>query len=140
MMYFAYGANLDKIPMCQRCPGAALVGQATLPDYRLVAMREGWLSVAPENDNCVHGLLWQLQPTDWPPLDTYEGLEDGLYSRNLLQVHPTELVSADPVEATVYIGNNSGPGCLRPEYATRVERAAAQTLGATPAAQIRALA
>ena len=140
MMYFAYGANLDKIPMRQRCPGAVLVGQAVLRSYRLVAMREGWLSIAPENASSVRGLLWQLQPTDWPPLDTYEGLEDGLYSRNLLQVHRTEVVSADPVEATVYIGNNSGPGCLRPEYATRVERAAAQILGATPAAQIRALA
>ena len=140
MMYFAYGANLDKIPMRQRCPGAVLVGQALLQGYRLVAMREGWLSIAPENDSSVHGLLWHLQPTDWPPLDTYEGLEDGLYSRNLLEVHHTELVATDPVQAIVYIGNNSGPGRLRPEYATRVERAAAQTLGPTPAAQIRGLA
>ena len=34
--YFAYGSNMDTARMLARCPGARLVGAATLPGFRLV--------------------------------------------------------------------------------------------------------
>ena len=51
-LFFAYGANMDVAAMAQRCPRSKPRGVARLMRHRLVAMREGWLSVArdPQRD------------------------------------------------------------------------------------------
>lgn len=135
--YFAYGANLDTDAMQERCPGAEVLGIATLADHRLVAMREGWLSIAPAPDENVMGLLWALGEDHLLAIDAYEDVADGLYERAHRSVQSKE---DGVLEALVYIGSNPGPGVLREEYARRVARAARSALDDASAARILALA
>lgn len=135
--YFAYGANLDAGAMQLRCPGAEMLVPATLPRHRLVAMQEGWLSVQPDPEETVDGLLWRLETTHLQALDIYEEVGDGVYTHRHAMIHP---VGAAPREALIYQGRNHGPGRLHAEYAARVARAAERILGSEAAARIRALA
>ncbi|MDG2031728.1 MAG: gamma-glutamylcyclotransferase [Phycisphaerales bacterium] len=135
--YFAYGANLDVPAMQARCPGAIPLQTAALDGHRLVSMREGWLSITPDADHRVEGLLWTLEASHLAALDVYEEVAEDLY------VHDRRLVEASDgsmIEALVYIGTNSGPGSLNQEYAGRVARAALAVLGADTASAIRSLA
>ena len=134
--YFAYGANLDADAMQRRCPGAEMLVPATLPEHRLVAMQEGWLSVQPDPDQTVEGLLWRLETTHLQALDLYEEVPDGVYTHRHAMIHP---IDAPPREALIYQGRNHGPGRLHGEYAERVARAAERILGPEAAARIRAL-
>ena len=134
--YFAYGANLDVPAMQARCPGAIPVRTGVLHGHRLVAMREGWLSVTPDPGFEVEGLLWTLQEHHFEPLDAYEGVADGLYVRRRLAITIGDGTTTD---ALVYIGTNDGPGRLNADYADRVERAAAVALGSDAAGHIRSL-
>ena len=135
--YFAYGANLDLPAMQTRCPGARPLQTALLADHRLVAMREGWLSITPAPGAGVAGLLWQLEAVHLKALDAYEEVADGRYVR---AHHVVESEDGTSVTALLYIGTNQGPGRLNPEYAGRVARAARAVLGADAEARIRALA
>lgn len=41
-LYFAYGSNMDEAAqMAERCPGAEVIGLATLPGYRFVINQRG---------------------------------------------------------------------------------------------------
>ena len=135
--YFAYGANLDVPAMQRRCPGAVPLQTAFLSGHRLVAMREGWLSIMPDRDNGVAGLLWSLEKVHLEALDAYEEVADGLYVHETRQVEAKDGTTTD---ALVYIGTNEGPGILNAEYAGRVARAALAVLGADAAHRIRTLA
>ena len=86
--YFAYGANLDVPAMQARCPGAIPLQTAALDGHRLVSMREGWLSITPDADHRVVGLLWTLEASHLAALDVYEEVAEGLY------VHDRCLVEA----------------------------------------------
>ena len=134
--YFAYGANLDLVPMQERCPGAQPLQTAILSGHRLVAMREGWLSIEPDDDDHVAGFLWDLREDHIVALDRYEGVAEGEYARAYRTVDAADGTSP---EALVYLGCNSGPGVLHAEYAERVARAAHKLLGPTVAQSIRAL-
>ena len=136
ILYFAYGANLDRKAMLLRCPGATVVERATLADHQLVAMQEGWLSIAPRCETHTDGLLWKLNQDHLIALDEYEEVADGLY------VHEHRLVqrqSGGCVEALVYVGSNPGPGRLHKEYAERVARAARHELSQEAAKRIQDL-
>lgn len=136
VVYFAYGANLDIPAMQARCPGAEPGKTALLEDHRLVAMREGWLSITAETGSRVRGLLWRLAPHHLEALDIYEGVAAGLY------VHAERTVTDDEgtnCRVLVYMGTNDGPGTLHAEYAHRVASAAHVVLDAAVAARIRAL-
>lgn len=134
--YFAYAANLYIPAMQARCPGAEVLGTATLTDYRLLVMREGWLSIDPMKGDSVAGLLWMLQEDHLAALDAYEDVANGLYERAHLVVESAQGVTA---EALVYIGSNAGPGVLRGEYARRVAHAARSALDDASAEKILAL-
>jgi gamma-glutamylcyclotransferase (GGCT)/AIG2-like uncharacterized protein YtfP len=134
--YFAYAANLYIPAMQARCPGAEVLGTATLTDYRLLVMREGWLSIDPMKGDSVAGLLWMLQEDHLAALDAYEDVANGLYERAHLVVESAQGVTA---EALVYIGSNAGPGTLHHEYGESVARAAHDVLGEEAAHRIRTL-
>jgi len=136
LAYFAYGANLDVPAMQTRCPGAIPLRTGTLDGYRLVAMREGWLSVTPHPRSRVAGLLWTLDEHHLRALDAYEEVQGGLYVHRRLSISTGDGTTN---EALVYVGTNDGPGLLDTEYAGRVERAALATLGPKAAGRIRSL-
>jgi gamma-glutamylcyclotransferase (GGCT)/AIG2-like uncharacterized protein YtfP len=117
---FAYGVNMDVAGMAARCPRSKPLGVARLMRHRLVAMREGWLSVARDPRAIVHGVLWDITPADVAALDRFEAVGKGLYVKRLQAV----VAEQGPKRALVYFGANSGPGVLRADYAREVIAAA----------------
>src|SRR5271166_4589170 len=116
-LYFAYGSNMNAKAMARRCPGARPLGLARLARRRLAVMREGWLTVVRDPRSSVHGVLWDLSLSDVPALDRYEG---PLYAK----ISQPVITESAARRALVYIGANTGPGTLRPDYLSEVLEAA----------------
>jgi len=80
-LYFAYGSNMDSARMLERCPGARLVGVATLDGYRLGEHLYADIEAAV---GCsVEGLLWSVTGDDLRALDRFEGVATGAYKRGV---------------------------------------------------------
>ncbi len=117
---FAYGANMDLAAMTRRCPRSKPVGIARLMRHRLVAMREGWLSVTRDAHSTVHGVLWDVALADVAALDRFEGVGEGLYVKILQAV----VAEGGAKRALVYVGASAGPGIARADYLNGVIAAA----------------
>jgi gamma-glutamylcyclotransferase (GGCT)/AIG2-like uncharacterized protein YtfP len=119
-LYFAYGSNMDRTGMRLRCPAARALGTAALDGWRLLVMRDGYVSVVPRAGACVHGVLWQLGPNDLAALDAYEAVDAGLYRRQVVDVlHDGKRRSAE-----IYIGCSDAEGRPRPGHMPLVIAAA----------------
>ena len=129
-LYFAYGTNMDRAGMRLRCPEARGLGTAALDGWRLLVMRDGYVSIAPRAGAVVHGVLWRLGPRDLAALDAYEAVDAGLYRRQLLDV----MHDGQSRAAEVYIGRSDAEGRPRPGHMSLVI-AAAQSWG-LPAAYL----
>ena len=87
-LYFAYGSNMDKIQMAERCRTAKVVGTVQLEGYNL-AFRDngggyGVATILP-GPGCVEGVLWSLGKADERNLDHYEGYPR-LYGKEAVKV------------------------------------------------------
>lgn len=131
--YFAYGANLDVHAMAARCPRARPRGAARLMNFRFFIMRDGVASVRREPGAVVHGLLWRLAPSDVAPLDAFEEVAEGLYTKTVRPV----LKPGGSVQAFLYLGHTQETGLPLPGYLEAV-MAGAQAVG-LPAAYCRSL-
>lgn len=93
--YFAYGSNLSRAQMADRCPTAVLVGPAVLRGHRIAfthrseRWRGGVADVVDDPDDDAWGLLYELQPDDLTSLDSYEGYPDR-YDRHRTRVQGPE--------------------------------------------------
>jgi gamma-glutamylcyclotransferase (GGCT)/AIG2-like uncharacterized protein YtfP len=81
-LYFAFGSNLDRWQMRERCRGATIEGPASLPKHRLVfgGFSRRWdsavASVVRDAGSCVPGVLYSLTDDDLAALDRFEGVPD----------------------------------------------------------------
>jgi gamma-glutamylcyclotransferase (GGCT)/AIG2-like uncharacterized protein YtfP len=119
-LYFAYGTNMDCAGMRLRCPEARGLGTATLDGWRLLVMRDGYVSIAPRAGACVHGVLWRLGPRDLAALDVYEAVDAGLYRRQALNV----MHGGQSRAAETYVGCSDAQGRPRPGHMPLVIAAA----------------
>jgi gamma-glutamylcyclotransferase (GGCT)/AIG2-like uncharacterized protein YtfP len=119
-LYFAYGSNMHREDMAQRCPGAVPVGTAVLPGWRYFIMREGYASVRRDLDACVHGVLWRVNAEHLRVLDAYEDLQSGLYRREYLTVR----AGGRKLRALVYVGGSDSGGAPTPDYQACIDTAA----------------
>ena len=119
MIYFAYGANMERDAMRRRCPGAQALGPAVLRGWRYVIV-EGYGSVAPARGACVYGVLWRLTPRDLAALNAFESLDSGLYRRTRLTVD----LGGRRLRALVYVGRERGRRRPMPGYQERLVAAA----------------
>lgn len=122
--YFAYGSNLSLAQMARRCPGSRAGGPATLHGWRFRIMGRGYATIVREPGAVVHGLLWNLQAGDEKALDEYEGVAEGHYTKETVEVG----VGAGKLKAMVYVGTDAAPGRPAAGYLERVT-AAARDLG-----------
>jgi AIG2-like family len=111
-LYFAYGSNMDRAGMRERCPASKPLGIARLPRHRFMIAREGWASVARDARRTVWGVLWDLALADMPALDRYELVASRLY----VKMHQPVLSEAGPKRALIYIARSTAPGLPRPGY------------------------
>lgn len=111
-LYFAYGLNMDRDGMRQRCPGAVALGPAVLERHGFFIGLAGWGSVRPAAGERVHGVLWRLTPRDLAVLHSYELLHKGVYEVRHLPV----LCGARCVSAMIYQLRRRQDGRARPGY------------------------
>lgn len=112
-LYMAYGSNLNKAQMAERCPNAVALGPGVLDDYKLVFRAGGqgvYLTVEPCPGAEVPVGLWEVTPQDEGALDEYEGYPE-LYRRAVLPVRYQDAASHEPCqpEALIYLMHETYP-------------------------------
>jgi hypothetical protein len=112
-LYFAYGANMSKTAMAQRCPKSRPLGLARLARHRTFIMSNGYLSVRRDPGTDVHGVLFDLALSDVAALDRYEEIGRGFYTK---VVQPVLRKDAAAARALVYIGRDQNAGVAHPAY------------------------
>lgn len=120
MLHFAYGSNMSREPMRQRCPCAVNIGAAILRRHRFVIMANGYASVVAAPSQEVHGVVWRITPRDLAALDAYENVAAGLYRRAMLPV----IHHGRSISALVYLGAEAREGPARKGYMELVVDAA----------------
>ena len=120
-LYFAYGSNMDRNAMLQRCPASKPVGIGRLMRHRFIVFDEGYASVTRDPQRAVWGMVWDLALADVPALDRYESLSTGLYTKVIQPV----VTGQGPRRAIVYVGRSARPGLPKPGYMEGVIEAAA---------------
>lgn len=83
-LYFAYGANINKNNMKTRCPNAVFIGKAVIKDKRFILNQFGVATVIDAPGSTVYGVLWNLSVKDEENLDIFEGVDYGLYYKDLI--------------------------------------------------------
>ncbi len=119
-LYFAYGSNMDRAAMAQRCPASRPVGLGRLMRHRFFIFEEGYASVMRDPQRFVWGMVWDLALADVPALDRYESLSTGLYAKVIQPI----VTAQGPRRAMVYVGRSTRPGTPRPGYMEGVVEAA----------------
>jgi gamma-glutamylcyclotransferase len=105
MYYFAYGSNLNKKQMRERCPDSKPLFRATLPNYKLIFIgwnrqwRGGIASIKVFRGEKVIGAIYEISDADLRKLDKHEGYPVE-YNRLPVRVFNED---GDAVEATTYI-------------------------------------
>lgn len=105
MYYFAYGVNLNRRQMAERCPEAKPYMSAVLPNYRLVfsgwsrVWRGGVASIQPSSGDKVLGGVYEITDACLARLDGYEGYPSE-YTRQSLTVFPD---TGPPIAAIAYM-------------------------------------
>ena len=105
MYYFAYGSNLNRKQMLERCPESKPVAIATLPNYKLVFVgwsrqwRGGVANIKGFKGEKALGAVYEISDRDLRRLDKYEGYP-GNYNRLNVTVFNE---NGDPIEAITYI-------------------------------------
>ena len=102
MYYFAYGSNLNKKQMMERCPDSKPVFTATLPNYKLVfagwsrQWRGGIASIKSFRGDRVRGAIYEVSEQCLRQLDRFESG----YNRFKVTVLGED---SEPIEAITYI-------------------------------------
>jgi gamma-glutamylcyclotransferase len=135
MIYFAYGSNLDRVQMAQRCPNARLIGPAQLADHRLCFPRRSPVrgcavaSVEPHAGGVVWGVMYELDADDLARLDAREGYDPvnplalNRYARIEVVV---DRLRGDSVEAVTYVAlPETNPGLPSGDYMKHIIEGAA---------------
>jgi hypothetical protein len=106
-LYVAYGSNLHIIQMQQRCPDSKLIGKGVIRDHELEF--RGVATIKPSPGVNVPVVVWSISKSDELWLDRYEGVADGLYRKEMievqLQMDEHAATRKKFVEAMVYIMN-----------------------------------
>jgi hypothetical protein len=119
-LYFAYGLNMDRHGMAQRCPGARPLGAARLPRHRFAIAAEGYATILRDPRRTVHGVLWECRLSDMTALDRFERISTGMY----VKIGQPVLLDGAPRRALVYVARSQASGRPAPGYLAAVLSAA----------------
>ena len=101
--YFAYGSNLHKRHMKDRCPDCEPISKAIAWGYALLFRGNsrgfGVADIQPKDDDFVPGAIYKVSAADRAALDRYEGYPR-LYDRHVISVVKQD--TGEVVKAFVY--------------------------------------
>lgn len=105
MYYFAYGSDLNKKQMKERCPDSVPKYTANLPNYKLIfsgwarQWRGGTASIKFSRGDKVRGGVYEISESDLRHLDSFEG-----YPGNSNRLNVTVFTTDDEaIPAITYI-------------------------------------
>lgn len=104
-LYVAYGSNLNKQQMSERCPGAKFIGAGLIHDYELQFKglhSAAFATIAQKQGANVPVGVWEIQDTDEWSLDIYEG-----YPRHYFKEMVSVALEETTVNAMVYVMNHN---------------------------------
>ena len=106
MKYLAYGSNLDKGQMKQRCPYAKPLGKLMIPNYRLVF--RGVADIIPAKGFQVPVGVWEITERCEASLDMYEGVSHGLYRKEYFHSIGKQFWGETETDFLTYVMNRDG--------------------------------
>jgi len=117
-LYFAYGSNMSKEQMNNRCPNHKYFGHGTLKGFRWIITERGYANIIKSEADEVHGVVYKINEEDEASLDKSEGVLKGSYRKETLRIEIEKtnypcLVYIDPIEAE---------GSPKEEYVSRINR------------------
>lgn len=105
-VYVAYGSNLNKEQMKDRCPGAEFVGTGSIENYELQfkgSLHGAHATIAPKEGSSVPVGMWTIQNRDESRLDMYEGYNPKSYSYYNKEQIPVKMDDGSSLTGMVYI-------------------------------------
>ena len=111
MLYFAYGSNMSRTQMRQRCPDHEVIGKAVLPGYALCFPRHspirncGVAGIVEQPGAEVWGVVYRLHDEDLAALDRREGYDPAKpahvnrYNRKTIRV----LKDGEALDCLIYL-------------------------------------
>lgn len=96
-LYVAYGSNLNKKQMADRCPTAKPYGVGFLKNWELIyrGSKTGAYATIRKKSGCnVPVAVWEIQDSDERKLDIYEGYPRFYFKRNVMVALPDRLKKA----------------------------------------------
>jgi gamma-glutamylcyclotransferase (GGCT)/AIG2-like uncharacterized protein YtfP len=118
VLYFAYGSNMWRLQMSERCPGYRTVGTGRLNGWRWIITSRGYASIVASEGYSVFGTVYELSEADVLNLDRYEGVARGCYRKELLMVD----VAGRESNCLVYVDYVTEEGQPREEYISRINK------------------
>jgi hypothetical protein len=94
--YLAYGANMNKTQMGNRCLTAKFIGTSFIQDYGLRFHRIA--NIEPADGECTPVLVWELQGDDEVCLDDWED-----YPNSYVKKEFPAIVDGQPIIAIAYV-------------------------------------
>lgn len=108
--YFAYGSNMDKQQMRERCPQSKEIEKAELIGYEFFINARGVANVRQKEGGKVLGIVYEISEEDEKELNSREGVQ---YGTNI-QVHSPEL------DAFYYVAKETADGSPREGYLEKI--------------------
>ena len=134
-LYFAYGSNMLRDQMKERCPNHRYFGHGILKGFRWIITERGYANIIKSEVDEVHGVVYRINEEDEASLDKAEGVHNGLYWKETHRVEVEKtgypcIAYVDPITAEgspkdEYVGRiNDGVADaeLKPEYVERYIR------------------
>jgi len=116
MLYFAYGSNLWRQQMIRRCPDHHEIGAGLLTGWRWIITTRGYASIVESVSDYVLGTVYELSEADVRNLDSFEGVAQGNYRKEMIPVE----VNGRSLNSLVYIDPVTEEGQPKEEYIARI--------------------
>ena len=116
--YFAYGSNLWRNQMKDRCPDHRVIGNGVLKGYRWIISTQGYANIVKSKRDEVHGVIYEISESDERSLDRFEGVHSGSYRKEMMMVE----VDGQSQECLVYVDPVNGEGNPKEEYIERINK------------------
>ncbi len=127
MLYFAYGANMNRAKMKERCPGSRFLKTVRLDGHRFVydgysvAWQGASGDIVPSDTEFVLGALYEITEKDKLELDAHEGYPKS-YDRKSVTVKDA---AGEVYEAWAYFRTGRPLGKPHPDYEQVILKGAA---------------
>lgn len=122
-LYFTYGSNMCQEQMNKPCPDHRYFGTGILMGFRWIISSRGYANIIKSEKDEVHGVVYKISEEDELSLDKYEGVRNGSYLKEMMNVEIDKTV----YRCLVYIDPTETEGKPKGEYINRTDRLPAES-------------